>query len=93
MDGAEIYFVHIGHGLLFWAVLAIVAFHVPWWAMLIGLPVAIGSVLGWLAEAQIVLPVANRLLRGGDADGMTATATIGPRGDGAARRDGPSTRK
>jgi hypothetical protein len=79
--GAEIYFVHIGHGVLFWVVLGVIAFNVPWWAMLLGLPVAAGSVLGWLAEARIVLPVANRLLRGGGPEGMTDTATTRPSGN------------
>lgn len=92
--GAEIWFVHIGHGVLFWVVLAIVALNVPWWAMLIGLPIIAFSVWGWFAEAQIVLPAANRLLRGETAlsqERMTATATMKPRGDDAARQDGPST--
>jgi hypothetical protein len=92
--GAEIYFVHIGHGLLFWIVLAIVALNVPWWAVLIGFPIIVFSVWGWLAEARIVLPAANRLLSGESAlirERMTATATTRPRGEGVARPGGRST--
>jgi hypothetical protein len=88
--GAEIYFVHIGHGVLFWIVIAIVALNVPWWGTLIGLPIVVFSILGWAAEAKIVLPVANRLLKGESAliaEGMTDTATTRPRGEDAARRD------
>ena len=88
--GAEIYFVHIAHGLLFWVVLAIVALNVPWWAMLLGSPVIIFSVWGWYAEAQIVLPAANQLLSGASAragERMMTTATTAPRGDSTARRD------
>ena len=87
--GAEIYFVHIAHGLLFWAVVAIVALNVPWWAMLLGSPVIILSVWGWYAEAQIVLPAANQLLSGGSAltgARTMTTATMAPRGDEVARR-------
>ncbi len=88
--GAEIYFVHIAHGLLFWAVVVIVALNVPWWAMLIGSPVIIFSVWGWYAEATIVLPAANQLLSGESArtgKRMMATATTAPRSDTTARRD------
>ena len=87
--GAEIYFVHIAHGLLFWAVVAIVALNVPWWAMLLGSPVIILSVWVWYAEARIVLPAANQLLSGESAltgARMMATATTAPRGGPAARR-------
>ncbi len=88
--GAEIYFVHIGHGLLFWAVVAIVALNVPWWAMLIGSPVIILSIWAWYAEATIVLPAANQLLSGESArteTRMMSTATTAPRSDTTARRD------
>ena len=88
--GAEIYFVHIGHGLLFWAVVAIVALNVPWWAMLIGSPVIILSIWAWYAEATIVLPAANQLLSGENASAekrMMSTATTAPRSDTTARRD------
>ncbi|HUF54664.1 MAG TPA: hypothetical protein VMR52_12965 [Dehalococcoidia bacterium] len=78
--GAEIYFVYVGHGVLFWAVLAIIAMNVPWWAMVLGLPVAIGSVIGWAAETRVILPVANRLLKGESPGGMTATVTTAPSG-------------
>jgi hypothetical protein len=60
----EILFVHIGHGVLFWAVIAILAIELPWWASLILLPVALFSVGGWAYEARFVLPVAVRLWRG-----------------------------
>ncbi len=88
--GAEIYFVHIAHGLLFWAVVVIVALNVPWWAMLLGSPVIILSVWGWYAEATIVLPAANQLLSGESAltgKRMMTTATTAPRGEGTARQD------
>ncbi len=87
--GAEIYFVHIAHGLLFWAVLAIVALNVPWWAMLLGSPVIVFSIWGWYAEATIVLPAANQLLSGESAltrKRMMTTATTAPRGEGTARQ-------
>jgi len=61
----EIFFVHIGHGVLFWGVLALLAIELPWWASLLLLPVAVFSVAGWAYEARIVLPVAARLWRGG----------------------------
>jgi len=67
-----------------------VALNVPWWAMLIGLPVIILSIWGWYAEATIVLPAANRLLSGENASAekrMMSTATTAPRSDTAARRD------
>jgi hypothetical protein len=60
----EIFFVHIGHGALFWVVLAILAIELPWWASLLLLPLAIFSVAGWAYEGRIVLPVAMRLWRG-----------------------------
>lgn len=60
----EIFFVHIGHGALFWGVLAILAIELPWWASLLLLPIAAFSVAGWAYEARIVLPVATRLWRG-----------------------------
>ena len=88
--GAEIYFVHIAHGLLFCAVVVIVALNVPWWAMLLGLPVIIFSAWGWYAEAQIVLPAANQLLSGESAPTgkrMMSTATTAPRSSTTARLD------
>jgi len=60
----EIFLVHIGHGVLFWVVLAILAIELPWWASLLMLPIAVFSVAGWAYEARIVLPVATRLWRG-----------------------------
>lgn len=82
--GGEIYFVHLGHGLLFWIVVVILAYHLPWWAMLIGAPLILFSVVGWIAEATIVLPAANRLLAGEPLtfDGRRGddTATTRPRG-------------
>jgi len=61
---AEIYFVHVGHGLLFWGVIALLVVELPWWASLLLLPLAAFSVAGWVYEARIVLPVATRLWRG-----------------------------
>jgi hypothetical protein len=60
----EIFFIHIGHGLIFWIVVAILAIELPWWASLLLLPLAIFSVAGWAYEARFVLPVATRLWRG-----------------------------
>jgi hypothetical protein len=60
----EIFVVHIGHGVIFWIVLAILAIELPWWASLILLPLAVFSVAGWAYEGRFVLPVATRLWRG-----------------------------
>jgi hypothetical protein len=60
----EIFFVHIGHGVLFWIVIAVLAIELPWWASLLLLPIALFSVAGWAYEARFVLPVAVRLWRG-----------------------------
>jgi hypothetical protein len=60
----EMFFVHIGHGVLFWVVIGILAVELPWWASLLLLPVAVFSVAGWAYEARFVLPVATRLWRG-----------------------------
>jgi hypothetical protein len=60
----EIFFVHFGHGVLFWTVITILAIELPWWASLILLPVALFSIGGWAYEARFVLPVALRLWRG-----------------------------
>ena len=61
---AEIVFVHVGHGVLFWGVLAILAFSLPWWASLALAPLAVASVAGWAYEGIIVWPVVTRLWRG-----------------------------
>jgi xanthosine utilization system XapX-like protein len=82
--GGEIYFVHIGHGLLFGLVIVILALHLPWWGMLAGSPLILFSVVGWIAEATIVLPAANRLLKGEPLSFVRQrgddTATTRPRG-------------
>ena len=88
--GAEIYVIHVGHGLLFLFVLVIVAAHIPWWALLAGSPLILFSTAFWLYEAQIVLPAANQLLRGESAPTrkrVMTTATTAPRGDTTVRRD------
>jgi len=88
--GAEIYLIHFGHGLLYLVVLAIVAVHVPWWALLAGSPLILLSAAFWLYEAQFVLPPASRMLRGQSgvpAERMMTTTTTSPRGDEAARQD------
>lgn len=88
--GAEIYLIHFGHGLLYIVVLAIVAVHVPWWALLAGSPLILLSTGFWLYEARFVLPPASRMLRGQSSareEEMMATATTSPRGDGPARRN------
>ena len=60
----EVFFVHIGHGVLFWVVIAILAIELPWWASLLLLPIALFSIVGWAYEARFVLPVAIRLWKG-----------------------------
>jgi len=92
--GAEIYLIHFGHGLLYLGVLAIVALHVPWWALLAGSPLIMLSAAFWLYEARFVLPPASRMLRGqsgATGEEMITTATTSPRGDGSARRDDETT--
>jgi hypothetical protein len=61
--GLELLFVHFGHGLLFLAGIAIVAWQSPWWWSLIALPLVLFSFLFWLYESTFVLPTAARLLR------------------------------
>jgi hypothetical protein len=61
---AEIVFVHLGHGLLFWVAMAVLALHLPWWASLLLAPLALASVAGWAYEGIIVWPVITRLWRG-----------------------------
>jgi hypothetical protein len=78
---AEIYIVRIGHGLLFVLVVVIVALRLPWWALLAGSPLVLFSLVGWLAEATIVLSVANRLLDGRDG-------VLGARRDEEGERSG-----
>lgn len=88
--GAEIYLIHFGHGVLYLVVLAIVALHVPWWALLAGAPLILLSAAFWLYEASFVLPPASRLLRGQSGapeETMMTTATTETRGDEAVRRD------
>ena len=60
--GIEIYIIHVGHFLLFIGALVILALNVPWWAVLVGLPLVVLGGLGWLYEASIVLPAARQLL-------------------------------
>ena len=60
----EVFFVHVGHGVLFWVVIAILAIELPWWASLFLLPIALFSVAAWAYEGRFVLPVAIRLWKG-----------------------------
>lgn len=60
----EIIFIHVGHGVLFWAVLVLIALNVPWWAFLLGLPIAVFSIAGWAYEGVLMWPLVRRLLRG-----------------------------
>ncbi len=88
--GAEIYLIHFGHGILYLVVLAIVAAHVPWWALLAGSPLVLLSAAFWMYEAKFVLPPASRMLRGQSGvpeEAMMTTSTTTPRGDEPARRD------
>ena len=92
--GAEIYLIHFGHGLLYLVVLAIVAAHVPWWALLAGSPLILLSATFWLYEARFVLPPASDMLRGRTGvarEEMMTTATMAPRGEESARRDDETT--
>ncbi|MEX0683562.1 MAG: hypothetical protein WD904_05575 [Dehalococcoidia bacterium] len=92
--GAEIYFIHVGHGMLFVLAVWIAVTQLPWWGVAIGAPLILFSVIGWLAEATIVLPYANHMIRDGatGAGGWTmGTSTTTPRGREVARRNGPST--
>jgi hypothetical protein len=80
--GAEIVFVHVGHGLLGAGVVAILALHLTWWFMLAITPVIAFSVWGWFQEASLVMPVARRFLSGDPfpGQGMMGTATTRPGG-------------
>jgi hypothetical protein len=92
--GAEIYLIHFSHGFLYIVVLAIVAVHVPWWALLAGSPLVLLSAAFWAYEARFVLPPASRMLRGQRSardEEMMATTTTPPRGNEPARRDDETT--
>ena len=81
--GAEIVFVHVGHGLLGVGVVVILALNLPWWFLGLLVPIVAFSVWGWFQEASLVMPVARRYLSGDPfprAEGTTATATTRPRG-------------
>jgi hypothetical protein len=80
----EIFFVHIGHGVLFWLVVAILAIELPWWTALVLLPIALFSIAGWAYEAWFVLPVAIRLWKG---DSITATKAQSRRKDTYEEKD------
>jgi hypothetical protein len=80
--GAEIVFVHVGHGLLGVGVIVILALNLPWWFLGLLVPIVAFSVWGWFQEASLVMPVASRYLWGDPfprAEGTTATATTRPR--------------
>lgn len=62
--GAEIIFVHVGHGLLGALGVGIVAAYAPWWFLALLLPIIAFSLAYWLMEARFVMPVARRLLTG-----------------------------
>ena len=82
--GAEIVFVHVGHGLVGAALLGVLAANVPWWFMLALAPLIAFSLAYWFMEARFVMPVARRFLSGdpfpAPAKATTATATTPPRG-------------
>lgn len=80
--GAEIVFVHVGHGLLGAGVVAILIVSLPWWFTMAIVPVVLFSVWGWFQEASLVMPVARRYLSGDPFPGAErmATATMGPDG-------------
>jgi hypothetical protein len=79
--GAEIVFVHVGHGLLGAGVVVLLALNLPWWFSLALIPVVGFSVWGWFQEASLVMPVARRYLSGDPfpTKATTATATTRPR--------------
>ena len=87
--GAEIVFVHVGHGLLGAGVLIILALHLPWWFTLALAPVVHFSLWGWFHEASLVMPVARRYLSG-DPFPAAGTATTTPDGAGPGDEDGAS---
>ena len=87
--GAEIVFVHVGHGLLGVGLMIILALHVPWWFTLAIAPVVLFSLWGWSKEASLVMPVARRYLSG-DPFPAPGTATTRPGGAAPADRDGAS---
>jgi len=91
--GAEIVFVHVGHGLLGVGVVAILGLNLPWWFLVAIVPVIAFSVWGWFQEASLVMPLARRYLSGDpfSKERTIGTATTGPRGLRAARRERPST--
>ncbi len=75
--GAEIVFVHVGHGLLGAGVVVILALHLPWWFTLAITPVILFSLWGWFQEASLVMPVARRYLSG-DPFPAAVTSTTKP---------------
>jgi hypothetical protein len=75
--GAEIVFVHVGHGLLGAGVVVILALHLPWWFMAALVPLVMFSLWGWFQEASLVMPVARRYLSG-DPFPAGDTATTRP---------------
>lgn len=85
--GAEIVFVHVGHGLLGAGVVVILALHLPWWFMAALVPVILFSVWGWFQEASLVMPVARRYLSGDPFPGAS-TETTRPDGAGPPDEDG-----
>lgn len=87
--GAEIAFVHVGHGLLGAGVVVILALHLPWGFMAALTPVLIFSVWGWLQGASLVMPVARRYLSG-DPYPATRTATTKSGGAGSPNKGGAS---
>jgi hypothetical protein len=76
--GANIYFVHFGHGLLALTGLGFVLVHIPWQATVALSPLLLLCVLFWVYTARIVLPIAKRLWRE-PATGVPAKDAITPR--------------
>jgi hypothetical protein len=87
--GAEIAFVHVGHGLLGATVVVILALHLPWWFTLALAPLLVFSLWIWFKEASLVMPVARRYLSANPFP-ATGTATTRPGGAAPAIRDGAS---
>ena len=87
--GAEIVFVHVGHGLLGAGVVVILALNLPWWFMAGLIPVILFSLWGWFQEASLVMPVARRYLSG-DPFQAPALETTRPGEGRPAEGDGAS---
>lgn len=74
--GPEVLFVHVSHGALYVAAVAIAVWRAPWWLPLLAAPLIAFSAWVWFYEARFVLPVAMRLLRSARSPGTTTHPSI-----------------